>query len=140
MLKNHLIQNGSYQSRFDRSMDETITAGRLAFFQILFPATNLFNFLFLIKRITNLGPQVLDGHELCILLHDSCVGVKVDHGADVLEGVGLPHRPGNLAVGGPQHLADLLGLEQLAQVGVGHLGHGQVPVLLGGRGFAPGAV
>ena len=88
-----------------------------------------------------LGPDVPGGKELSVLLSDRCVGVELQHGPDVLQRVSL----GLLglddgSVGGPQDLPDLLRLEQLAEVGVGHLGHGQVPALLGLGGLLPGAV
>jgi len=66
-------------------------------------------------------------------LSDSSVGVELQHGPDVLEGVGLDHGLLGVLVGLPEHLPDLLSLEQLGQIGDGHLGLGKVPagLLLG---------
>ena len=88
-----------------------------------------------------LGGNVLSHQELGVLLGDCGIGVKLQHGADVLQGVGLSLlRLDNSLLGGPQDLPDLLRLEQLGEISVGHLGHGQVPALLRLGALAPCAI
>jgi len=63
------------------------------------------------------------------------VWVELQHGPDVLEGVGLDNGLLDLLVGLPKHLSDFLSLEELGQIGDGHLGLGKVEasLLLGGH-------
>merc|ERR1719348_1752641 len=87
-----------------------------------------------------LGSQVLSSGQFSILLGDSGIRIELEHGADVLQRVGLDHSTLHLLVGSSQHLPDGLALEQGRQVSVGHLGLGQVPACLGRAWLAPGAV
>merc|ERR1712228_421078 len=93
-----------------------------------------------VSSLHSLGPQVLGGGQLSILLLHSGIGVQLEHGADVLQGVGLHHRTLHLPVGGPEHLPDGLALEESRQVSVSHLGLGQVPAVLDRAGLTPGSV
>merc|ERR1719348_2264071 len=87
-----------------------------------------------------LGSQVLSSGQFSILLGDSGIRIELEHGADVLQRVGLDDSTLHLLVGSSQHLPDGLALEQGRQVSVGHLGLGQDPAGLGRAWLAPGAV
>ena len=87
-----------------------------------------------------LGGLLLVVGQLSVLLKHGRVRVELEKSANVLEGVGLDDCASHLPVGGPQDLADFLGLEELGKIGDCHLGHGQVPVLLGLGRLPPGTV
>merc|ERR1719348_927672 len=87
--------------------------------------------------LSSLGTKILGLSEDSVLLGDGGIGVELEHGADVLERVGLHHGPLHLPVGSSQHLPDGLALEEGGQVGVGHLWLGQVPAGLLGASLAP---
>ena len=90
---------------------------------------------------SGLGGNVLSGQELGVLLSNGGIGIKLQHGADVLQRVGLGLLGlNNRPLGGPKDLPDLLRLEQLGQISVGHLRHGQIPALLGLGALAPCAI
>ena len=90
--------------------------------------------------LRSLRTKILSLSEHSVLLGDRGVGVELEHGADVLERVGLHHGSLHLPVGSSQHLPDGLALQQGGQVSVGHLGLRQVPPGLLGAGLAPSPV
>merc|ERR1719516_232091 len=94
----------------------------------------------LLGSSNSLSSDVLGGSKLSILLKDSGIRVKLEHGPDVLQGVGLHHCPAHLPVGSPQHSTDALRLEKAGEVSVGHLGLRQVPALLLTAGLLPGSI
>jgi len=77
-----------------------------------------------------LGDRDLFAGQLGGPLGDSSVWVELQHGPDVLEGVGLDNGLLDLLVGLPEHLSDFLSLEKLGQIGDGHLGLGKVEAAL----------
>jgi len=68
------------------------------------------------------------------------VWIELQHSPDVLEGVGLDNGLLDLLVGLPQHLSDFLSLEELGQIGDGHLRLGKVEAALLLGGHTPCAV
>merc|ERR1719410_1134561 len=92
-----------------------------------------------LAAFTALALRFLAADSSAFFLHGG-VGVQLEHGADVLQGVGFHHRTLHLPVGSSQHLPDGLALEEGGQVSVGHLGLGQVPAVLDRAGLAPGSV
>jgi len=93
----------------------------------------------LLGQKRGLDARILRRNQLCVLLLHGSVGVELQHSAHVLKRVGPDDGAVDLAVRSAKHLADLLRLEQLGQIGVGHLGHGKVPSGLGRRRLLPGA-
>merc|ERR1719430_2262366 len=84
-----------------------------------------------------LSPQVLGLGQLSILLHNSSIGVQLEHCPNVLQRVGSNHSARHFPVGSSQHSADSLRLQKSREVSVRHLRLRQVPACLGGRGFSP---
>jgi len=82
------------------------------------------------------GVVLEDGTAPCSL----GVGVQFHHDLQVLKRILLQNSAVDLLVGCTKCLLDLLALQDSAQVGVGHLVHWQIVVVLDGGALAPGAV
>merc|ERR1719186_1814538 len=91
-------------------------------------------------NLGSLSTDILSSGQLSILLLYSRVRVKLQHGADVLQRVGLHNGVLDFPVWCPQHLPDGFALKQGREISVGHLRLGQVPARLGRAGLAPCAV
>lgn len=66
------------------------------------------------------------------------MGVELEEGAQVLEGVLLQHKLGLVDLLGVDHGLDLIGVDETGQVRVGHLGPRQLVALLQGGGGVGG--
>merc|ERR1719186_1876008 len=72
-------------------------------------------------NLGSLSTDILGSGQLSILLLYSRVRVKLQHGADVLQRVGLHNGELDFPVWCPQHLPDGFALEQGREISVGHL-------------------